>query len=359
MHSPVGTPRTADIDEGELTRLRTELLAHFDAHARDLPWREAADPYAIWISEVMLQQTRVAAATPYYLRWMERFPTVESLAGADLDEVLEIWAGLGYYSRARNLHRAAGQVCRDHGGRIPTTVAELRTLPGVGDYTAGAVASIAFDRVTPAVDGNVRRVLSRLFDLDAAGSATVRQCASELVDPSRPGDFNQALMELGATVCTPRSPRCEACPLAFYCRALTNGTVALRPGTRRAPSVRTVELASFVAVDAERRSLLIRRPDHGLLAGMWEFPSHEVTAPPDRALESVTHAFTHLRATYHPIVVSGEASFDAVRSAGWVGASESRDTRVHPLTELNDLAVPTGQKKIAARVVDALSLDSV
>jgi A/G-specific adenine glycosylase len=194
----------------------------------------------VWVSEIMLQQTRVETAIPYYYRWMERFPTVEVLADVDEESVLKAWEGLGYYSRARNLHRSARLVRERLGGVIPQDSRSLKTLPGIGEYTSGAIASIAYGEVVPAVDGNVRRVLSRLFDLEDPTDASLRKQAGELVDPDRPGDWNQALMELGATVCTLRSPRCSACPLTVECRALSEGTRELRPASKRRPRVRTV-----------------------------------------------------------------------------------------------------------------------
>ena len=188
------------------TRVRKLLLEHYDSHRRELPWRENQDPYCVWVSEIMLQQTRVETAIPYYDRWMERFPTVEALAGVDEETVLKAWEGLGYYSRARNLLRSALIVRERLGGVVPQDSQGLKTLPGIGEYSASAIASIAYGEVVPAVDGNVRRVLSRLFDLEDPTAATLRERAGELVDPDRPGDWNQALMELGATVCTPDRP---------------------------------------------------------------------------------------------------------------------------------------------------------
>ena len=205
--------------------IRRRLLSAYDVGKRDLPWRGEEDPYRIWVSEVMLQQTRVETVVPYYRAWMDRFPTVEALAEADEDEVLRAWQGFGYYSRARRLREGARVVRERFGGCLPRSSLELRDLPGVGEYTAGAVASIAFGEVVPAVDGNVKRVLARLFDVPTPSPAELRALAADLVDPKRPGDFNQALMELGATVCTPRAPLCGECPLDSICLALERGTV--------------------------------------------------------------------------------------------------------------------------------------
>jgi len=340
------------------TRLRKLLLEHYDAHGRDLPWRESREPYGVWVSEIMLQQTRIDTAIPYYLRWMERFPTVEDLAEADEQSVLKVWEGLGYYSRARNLRRSALIVREWLGGVLPQDSEGLKTLPGIGEYTAGAIASIAYGQVVPAVDGNVRRVLSRLFDLEDPTVASLRKRAGELVDPDRPGDWNQALMELGATVCTPRSPRCPVCPLTGECRARAEGTQELRPASKRRPRVRTVSYAVLVALDPDGELLLVCRPADGLLGGLWEFPAVEIGAK-DRAPEShtpvgtslpvasslhdrcrarledlgvrlasgtirfsvlpeVRHAFTHFKAVYRPRMLVVAARSDEAKGIRWV-----------------------------------------
>jgi A/G-specific adenine glycosylase len=255
---------------------RRRLLDWFDAGGRDLPWRETSDPYRIWVSEVMLQQTRVEAVIPYYRRWLERFPDITALAGAPEEEVLGAWAGLGYYSRARNLHRAAQVVRERHGGEVPRDPDALRALPGVGEYTVGAVASIAFGIPLPAVDGNVRRVMARLTDTPDPSPAELRRWAGDLVDRKRPGDFNQALMELGATTCAPRNPECGVCPVAGFCAAARAGTQADRPSRRRKARVRDVAWGVAVLLaegPGGPRVLARRRPSEGLLGGMWEFPS--------------------------------------------------------------------------------------
>lgn len=255
------------------------LGAWFDRSARDLPWRRTRDPYAIWLSEVMLQQTRVETVIPYYERFLSRFPTVRDLAAADLDQVLSLWSGLGYYRRARGLHLAAREVTERHGGAFPDDAPSLRSLPGVGAYTAGAIASIAFERREPLVDGNVARVLSRLEGIDedirtSSGQRRLWEAAARLVPADRPGRFNQALMELGATVCTPRSPRCDACPVDGCCAARAEGRQEELPilaPKREAPSVRMVA----AVVRAGRRILLARRAEDGLFGGMWEPPMVE------------------------------------------------------------------------------------
>ncbi len=234
-----------------------KLLAWFRRGARDLPWRRTRDPYAIWVSEVMLQQTQVAAVVPYYARWMKRFPTVRALARAALDDVLKAWEGLGYYARARNLHRAARGM-----KRLPRTAAEWREVPGVGPYTAAAIASIAWGERVAVFDGNVRRVLSRLEARDVAVPPAPR---------GRPGDFNQALMELGQRVCTPRSPLCGKCPLAGDCLALERGELDRWPVRKPARKVPHHDVAVGVVWKAGR-FYVQRRAEEGLLGGHWEFP---------------------------------------------------------------------------------------
>lgn len=336
--------------------IHERLLAWFDAHKRDLPWRGVGDPYAVWISEVMLQQTRAGSVVPYYRRWMERFPDVGALAGADLEEVLRLWRGLGYYARARNAHRCAQQVRDGHGGAFPSSAARLQALPGIGPYTAAAVASIAFGEAVPAVDGNVRRVVARLFDLPDPPPAEVRDRAAGLMDTARPGDFNEAMMELGALVCTPRSPSCGTCPLAAACRARATGTAADRPLRRRRRPVPTRIWDVQVTVSPRGRTLVVRRPREGLLGGMWEFPAVEVKDGADRGarpmriaepttgavveLPPVTHRFSHFTAVYRPrrVEVAGEeVPGEWGETAGrWVTPSE-----------LADLALPVAQQRIA------------
>lgn len=254
------------------------LLDWFRANARPLPWRaEPREPYRVWLSEIMAQQTRVAAVIPYFERWLQRFPTVQALAAALLDDVLKAWEGLGYYSRARNLHRAARRVCDELGGQFPTDVAGLLTLPGVGRYTAGAIASLAFGRNAAVVDGNVRRVFARAFALPAAQSKDddLWALAESLLPSGRAGVFNEALMELGATVCVPRNPKCTDCPLRTNCRAHALGAVEKFP--ERAPRMPTPERIVLTALvrHADGRLLLGQRPHDGLLGGLWEFVSSE------------------------------------------------------------------------------------
>lgn len=258
--------------------LRRRLLAWYDASRRDLPWRVAqhgADPYRVWLAEAMLQQTQVARVIPYYRAFLEAFPTLAALAAAEEGAVLARWSGLGYYARARALHRAAKEALARHGG-LPASVEALRALPGFGPYTAGAVASIAFAIPAAAVDGNVARVLARLelLEGDPAARATrdaLWEKAAELVEPARPGDWNQALMELGATLCTPAAPACPRCPLAAGCRARRAGREREVPPPRRRVPQRRLLLAC-AAVAREGRWLLARQPGEGLFGGLWGLP---------------------------------------------------------------------------------------
>jgi A/G-specific adenine glycosylase len=282
------------------------LLAWFDRHARVLPWRSAPgapppDPYAVWLSEVMLQQTTVAAVKPYFERFLTRWPTVEALAAAGDADVMTAWAGLGYYSRARNLLACARAVVREHGGRFPESAAALRTLPGVGDYTSAAIAAIAFGEPATVVDGNVERVVSRLFAL--ADKRAVREHAAALTPHKRPGDYAQAMMDLGATLCTPRGPACAICPVRPHCRALALGTPEAFP-VRPAKSPKPNRRGFVFWAEADGHVLLVRRPARGLLGGMRALPTTEWKAEPSladapfaaewRLLDTpVRHVFTH------------------------------------------------------------------
>lgn len=324
------------------------LLSWFGQRQRDLPWRRTRDPYRIWLSEVMLQQTQVRTVTPYYERFLTRFPTLEALAAADLDQVLAVWQGLGYYSRARNLHAAARMVRDRHQGQVPADRAALSALPGVGAYTAAAVLSIAFGQDLVAIDGNVKRVLSRLYDYAqdpnrAEGQRALRSYAEALLPPGRAGDFNQAMMELGATLCLPKGPLCHVCPLCCYCQAREKGVQEQRPMRRPQPAMPHRQwLAAYIA--RGRRLLLLRRQPHGLLGGLWELPNIEI-APQEAPLTAlqrllqtlgvqgeagvqlatVRHAYTHYALTVRVLAcgLHGEpqpaAPWDAAR---WAGAEE-------------------------------------
>ncbi|WP_155313060.1 A/G-specific adenine glycosylase [Desulfosarcina ovata] len=321
------------------------LLDWYAAHQRRLPWRETSDPWAIWISEVMLQQTQVATAIPYYHRFMHRFPTPRHLAGANVQEVLKLWEGLGYYSRARHLHRAAGVVVSRYHGQVPDDPAIFRTLPGVGDYIAAAVLSIAFGRVIAVVDGNVKRVLARLFELEhpvnRSGSHKFFQpLADRLITPHQPADFNQAMMELGALVCRPKNPDCGHCPLFGLCRANRNRTTADYP-RRDAARKRPHRHLAIGVIVKEDKLLVVQRPMDGFLGGLWEFPA--IPAMPgenaDRAIETeladeiglrigmdrlltrIRHAYTHFTLSadvYLCRYLSGRIRLKRAQSHRWV-----------------------------------------
>ncbi len=309
-----------------MTDMARLLLAWYRHRKRTLPWRSTRDPYAVWVAEVMLQQTRVETVIPYFERWMRRFPTVEALAAASEQEVLSLWEGLGYYSRARNLHRAARVVMERHGGKLPADVDALRALPGIGRYTAGAIASIAFGLDEPALDGNQKRVLARLFDVrqrvdSAEGERLLWSLAREHLPPGRAAEYNQALMDLGASICTPRRPDCTACPLREVCRAHALGVQEALPVKK--PKGETPHYVHAAAVVMrEGRVLLARRPSQGLLGGLWEFPNARLAQVKDdaeaaRALEdaletgyglgvrvgaslgSFRHAYSHFRVTVY------------------------------------------------------------
>jgi A/G-specific adenine glycosylase len=347
---------TRALSHDDIAGIRAALLEFFDAAARPLPWRASRDPYAIWVSEVMAQQTRVETVVPYYDRWIRTFPDVHSLADAPVDAVLKAWEGLGYYARARNLHAAARAVRERHDGALPRTYDELRALPGIGDYTAGAILSIAFGARRAAVDGNVRRVLARLLDHPDPPPALLRRCALALVPTDRPGDFNQALMELGATVCGPRTPSCERCPIAGMCAARAAGTQTVRPRTKRRKAVPTIDIATAIVQRADGRVLVTQRPLTGLLAGMWCFPGEEVAAGSDAAarvagiaqkytathgtplrIGTVEQVFTHRRERYHCHVIEAEAaSGRAAAGTAWLGEED------------DSLALPRAQQRIRA-----------
>ncbi len=278
---------------------RTALLRWYRAHKRDLPWRRTRDPYAIWVSEIMLQQTRVAAVLEHYRLWMERFPSVVALAESTEAEVLTLWSGLGYYRRARMLHRAAQAVVAEHGGQLPQTAAALRGLPGIGEYTSAAIASIAFGEPVAVVDGNVERITMRLAGLAESSREVAREVRAEaqkLLDPEHAGDSNQAMMELGATVCLPRAPLCLHCPVQPWCR--TRGEHATAP--RRRQQVRGICYA--LACRDDRVLLRKRAADDSLMAGMWELP--ELLAVPETA-ETVLRVRHSITVTNYQVSIVG------------------------------------------------------
>ncbi len=309
--------------EQTLRGIAPALLEWYSCHARRLPWRDRPEPYRVWVSEIMLQQTRVETVMGYFERWMEHFPTLESLAIASEQEVLKAWEGLGYYSRARNLHRAARQVIEKYAGRIPETLTELEKLPGIGRYTAGAIASIAFGKDAPALDGNIRRVLARVFNVavparSPEGERQLWKLAAETLPHGRAGDYNQALMDLGSSICTPRAPACLICPIAAYCQAHALGLQEARPVLEAKPATPHYTVTAAV-IYRDGLVLITLRPSSGLLGGLWEFPGGKIE--PGETLEQCLqreiteelgvpisvgepfgmyrHAYTHFKVTLH------------------------------------------------------------
>ena len=304
------------MEEQILKQLAQPLLAWYDIHRRILPWREEVSPYRTWVSEIMLQQTRVAAVLPYFQRFMEAFPTVEALAQADTERLMKLWEGLGYYSRARNLQKAARILTEQYGGRFPETYRELTALPGIGDYTAGAILSIAFGQAVPAVDGNVLRLAaritgSRLDVLDAKNRKIFRSWMAAAMSQERPGAYNQALMDLGATVCLPPgAPLCGNCPAGDFCIARQEGCQARLP-VRSPKREKRTEKRTVLLLECEGRFAVERRSASGLLAGLWQLPNLTGERTADEAMAEAaaletqpaqlcrelrrTHVFTHIR----------------------------------------------------------------
>jgi A/G-specific adenine glycosylase len=286
-----GTQTAAGIAAKDWPRFRRQLLSWFRRNKRDLPWRRRRDPYRIWLSEIMLQQTRVAAVVPHYQRFLKIFPTVQDLARARTSSVLGAWAGLGYYSRARNLHRAARKIVGRHGGRFPREYDAALKLPGIGRYTAAAILSLAYQEPLAALDGNVARVLARLGAVrsDVRQPKLWRRLAEEagaLLAREAPGEWNEAMMELGATVCTPASPRCGLCPVARWCRAHSLGIAEQLPAARRKVSPVKITVAAAVLLDPRGRTLMVRQPngDGALFARLWQFPAIQADGDAPRAL---------------------------------------------------------------------------
>lgn len=334
--APIATKKTA---------FRRAIMKWYGHQARDLSWRGTRDPYAIWVSEIILQQTRVDQGTPYIERFLKAFPTVEALASAEVDAVLKLWEGLGYYTRARNLHKAARHVVEHDGGQLPLDAKAWEDLPGVGRYTAGAIASIAFDESAPVVDGNVKRVLARLLNcrdnIDTpATTKAIWEWMTTLVRGKSPGVFNQSVMELGANICTPRNPACKGCPVQRYCLAYAQGTQATLPVRKSKKKVPHHQIV-VAAIKKNGRYLLGKRPPEGMLGGLWEFPGGKVEAGEshEEALHremkeelgiridildplcSVDHAYSHFKITVHVYVCrqrSGRPSPKVHTDLKWV-----------------------------------------
>jgi len=349
-------------------RIRRELVAWFATEQRDLPWRGAPEPYAVWVSEMMLQQTQVATVIPFFQRWMARFPTLEALAVADEQDVLHAWQGLGYYSRARNLLRGAREVMERYNGHVPSNLEQLLALPGIGRYTAGAIASIAYNVPAPIVDGNVIRVLSRLFALRGDPAKTplkgrLWELAEALIPPRGAREFNPALMELGATICTPVAPKCSSCPVAAVCAGRALGIHEALPETAARARVTAIRMAAALVRQSASVLLVQRNADEARWAGMWQFPNTEllpgetasdaarravveavgVTVAPRGQVTEVRHSVTRYRITLEV--------FDCLQRAGEPVALGCQDWRWVPLPELVRFALPKAHRTIADRVL--------
>jgi A/G-specific adenine glycosylase len=332
-----------------MTEFSERILDWYGRHARDLPWRGHPDPYAVWVSEIMLQQTRVEAVIPYFQRWMDRFPTLQHLADASEQDVLSIWEGLGYYSRARSLHKAARLIVDQYGGELPYDVTALRKLPGIGRYTAGAIASMAFGMDAPTLDGNLRRIFARVFDVvepadTLVGEKILWKLAEKHLPRGQAGDFNQAMMDLGALICIPRNPICLLCPVSDMCLAREFGNQEKRPVLK--PKARVPHFIVTAAVlKRGGKILLARRPSKGLLGGMWEFPGGKME--PGESLEACLvreireelgveirvstavgvykHAYTHFRITLHAFlceIAEGEPKALEAAELAWVSPTD-------------------------------------
>lgn len=359
-HAPI-TPFSAD----EVQAIRAAILRWYDANRRELPWRapagQGAEPYHVWLSEIMLQQTTVPAVRNYFAKFLERWPTVEELAEAPIDDVMHAWAGLGYYARARNLHRCAQVVAAEHGGRFPADVQGLRALPGIGDYTSAAIAAIAFGQPATPIDANIERVVCRLAAITepvSPAKAPVRQAAAMLEARERPGDWAQALMDLGSAICTARSPKCPACPAAAWCRANAGGAPEALP-VKPPKAARPLRTGTVYWLERPDGAVLLRkRHARGMLGGLWEFPSagwdDRQAAASDPIIEGlgyawqqqsgrISHAFTHFR-------VELEVRSATVRP----GANLPDGVRWSSPAGLDGLALPTLMKKVAKAMTGGL-----
>ncbi|MHB8139434.1 MAG: A/G-specific adenine glycosylase [Smithellaceae bacterium] len=327
-----------------------KLLSWYKHYQRSLPWRKTKDPYRIWISEIMLQQTQVNTVIPYYQRFIKSFPDVRRLAAAPLQDVLKAWENMGYYSRARNIHAASRMIVSQWGGRIPDKLEEIKTIPGIGEYTSGAILSIAYGQSVPAVDGNVRRILSRLFAIrkpvdEPREQKTLRDLAALLVPAKHPGEFNQALMDLGATVCRAKNPDCSRCPVSGLCRANLHDLQNILPITKKAPAIPHRQAAAAVIRNSDDLLLVVQRPTSGLLASLWKLPGGfiedvektgsllrcnvkeelNISIRVDKYLASVDHAYTHFRLTlqaYNCRILKGNPEALACQNLRWVTSAQ-------------------------------------
>jgi A/G-specific adenine glycosylase len=348
----------------ELEQLRTELTRWYLKNCRDLPWRRSDNPYHIWVSEVMLQQTQVDTVLKYYLQFLKKFPTIKKLAQADLQAVLKAWEGMGYYARARNLHRASKTVLKNYKGKIPDTWEAFSSLSGVGEYIAGAVLSIAFDQPYPVVDGNVKRVLARLYRIaapvnQAPSNSVFSRFAGKLLDSKRPGTFNQAMMELGALICKPRNPDCNRCPLKLRCQAHQNRQVDQYPKRQKPRAVPRYHIAVGVVYKNDR-VLITQRKAEGLLGGLWEFPGGKIrdgesaqaacireikeevnlSVHVERHLAQIKHAYTHFKIVMEVFCCrykSGRIKLKGPVGFRWIGLDEFKN---FPFPRANHKFIP-------------------
>lgn len=349
------------LEEMDISGFQEDLISWFSNEKRDLPWRQESDPYRIWVSEIMLQQTRVDTVIPYFVNFMEKFPTLEEFANADEERILKAWEGLGYYSRVRNLQSACKEVQEKYGGVVPNTPKEIAGLKGIGPYTAGAVLSIAYGVPEPAVDGNVMRVLSRILTIweDIAKPSTRKifeEAVRKLISTENPSYFNQALMELGALICTPTSPSCLLCPVRDHCSAFEAGVQKELPVKTKKTKVKDVKLIAGILTDDKGRLLIHKRPENGLLGNLWEFPNfeiltdlkkgprefisqlkseYEVEAFVHEGLGSIEHVFSHLK--WYIQIYSGRIT------------SEVRETsrlKLVSLDEIESYAFPVSHQKM-------------
>lgn len=333
-----------------MKRITKALMKWYQKHARNLPWRGSIDPYKIWISEVMLQQTRIETVIPYFEKWMSKFPDLESVSKSSEEEVLRIWEGLGYYSRARNIYKTANIIKEEFHGSFPEDEKMVRNLPGIGDYITGAILSIAFQQKKPALDGNGVRVIARLFDfLEPVNIKKnrhyLRDKLVELLPEESPGDFNQALMDLGATICIPSDPKCTYCPLKKYCESFKNGTQTLLPVKKKKKQIPYHQVVAAIIENEKNEVLIDKRPSKGLLGGLWEFPGGKVEknesnedalirelneelgilVKPLRKFGIYKHAYTHFRVTVHTFFAALEKGHPIplqVEEFRWVGVDQ-------------------------------------
>ncbi len=339
------------------------VLNWYALNARDLPWRNHPDPYAVWVSEIMLQQTQVGTVIPYFNRWMEKFPDIRTLAHADLDDVLSAWEGLGYYARARNMHKAAGTIMKSYGGKLPGDSRDLRKLPGIGRYTAAAIASIAFGADEATVDGNIRRVFARVFNLaipmnTASGMNSVWEISSSHLPKGYAGDYNQALMDIGATVCFPRNPDCKACPVKGICLAKRLGKQNELPVVGKNPAIPT-RVKAAVVIRRGGNVLMTKRASGGMLGGMWEFPSviiakksvlgvpsaiksdYQFNITVKSRLTTLRHTYSHFKLTEHVFLCTLKSRGKLPVGCRWI-----------PLDELGDFPMGKVDRLIATFITD-------